>query len=114
MKVEDSLTQRRQLFKQRIFLDHFKKWGIIAPCAEAAGVTRQLVNYWRETSPSFAKRMLVAANESSDYWDNFTLKSICELAREGNREMQTFIRKEHGEKNLKAIMRGMNLTTKDI
>jgi hypothetical protein len=86
----------------------------VSHSAQAAGVSRQLVYYWRDTSPSFAKRMFDAENESRDYWDYFVLKSICEMARAGNRKMQTLIRKEYGEKNLKAIMRGNNLTLKDI
>ena len=86
----------------------------VSHSAQAAGVSRQLVYYWRDASPSFAKRMLDAENESRDYWDDFVLKSMCELAREGSRQMQKHIRKEYGEKNLKAIMRGNNLASEGI
>ncbi len=110
MKKAESITQRRQSFKQQLFLDNYRKDGIVGQSATAAGVSRQVVYYWRQTSPSFAKRMQDAENEVH----NNILKILCKTARDGNRQMQKFIREEHGENALKSVLRGKNLTLKGM
>jgi len=62
MQFEATLTRRRQLSKQRNFLSIFAESGNILTSAKRAGVSRQLVYYWRETSPAFAGRFDAAAD----------------------------------------------------
>jgi hypothetical protein len=110
MKKEPSLSKRRQSHKQDLFLDHFKQTGNLSQSADVAGVSRQLVYYWRQTSRTFANRMLDAENESRDHEGNYILNYFSTKAQAGNRECQEIIRKLHGAKTLKAVMRGGILT----
>ena len=62
MHSEATISQRRQLGKQRLFLSHFEESGNILASAERAGISRQLVYYWRENSPAFAGMLSTAAD----------------------------------------------------
>jgi len=112
MQTNESLAHRRQLTKQKIFLNHFRKDALISFAAIATGITRQTVYYWLETSPLFASQMREAENEAHDNIHAMCCKTLSERAREGNRQVQAFIRKEYGEEELKAVIRGKSLTLK--
>jgi len=62
MPIEATFAHRRQLAKQLVFLSHFAKSGSVLASAKLAGVSRQLVYYWRDTSPSFAAKLSDAAD----------------------------------------------------
>ena len=62
MHSEATISQRRQLGRQRLFLSHFEESGNILASAKRAGISRQLVYYWRENSPAFASKLFVAAD----------------------------------------------------
>jgi hypothetical protein len=64
MHLENSIARRRQSAKQRDFIVHFERSGNVLASARLAGVSRQLVYYWRETSPAFAERLSAAAGEA--------------------------------------------------
>jgi hypothetical protein len=64
MQIEDSLARRRQAAKQRNFLNHFSNLGNVRDSAALAGVSRALVYYWREHSPTFAEKLSAAADEA--------------------------------------------------
>ena len=64
MHFTDSIAQRRQTAKQRDFLAHFARSGNILASAKLAGVSRQLVYYWRDNSPTFAERLSLAADDA--------------------------------------------------
>lgn len=61
MHFTDSIGQRRQTAKQRDFLTHFANSGNVLASAKQAGISRQLVYYWRENSPVFAEKLSAAA-----------------------------------------------------
>jgi len=62
MQFEATLTRRRQLAKQQAFLSIFAVSGNILTSAKRAGVSRQLVYYWREISPAFERQLNAAAD----------------------------------------------------
>jgi hypothetical protein len=62
MQLETNISQRRQLGRQRLFLSRFAESGNILTSARWAGISRQLVYYWRETSPAFASKLSAAAD----------------------------------------------------
>ncbi len=64
MHITDSIAQRRQTAKQRDFLAHFARSGNILASARLAGVSRQLVYYWRDNSPTFTERLSLAADDA--------------------------------------------------
>lgn len=64
MEITGSIAQRRQLSKQQKFLVHFSESGNVLASARQAGVSRALVYYWREHSPSFAEKLSEAADEA--------------------------------------------------
>jgi hypothetical protein len=64
MHFTDSISHRRQVSKQRDFLSHFARSGNVLASAKLAGVSRQLVYYWRENSPTFAAQLSVAAGQA--------------------------------------------------
>ena len=112
MHKKESISHRRQLFKQKIFLNHFRKDALLSFAAIATGITRQTVYYWLETSPRFARQMREAENEALDNIHAMCCKTLSERAREGNRQVRAFIRKEYGEEELNAVIRGKSLTLK--
>ena len=61
MNLTESIARRRQTAKQRDFLSHFANSGSVLASAKLAGVSRQLVYYWRERSPAFAEMLSTAA-----------------------------------------------------
>ena len=64
MHLSDSIARRRQTAKQRDFLSHFASSGSVLASAKLAGVSRQLVYYWREHSPAFAEMLSTAAGNA--------------------------------------------------
>ena len=64
MNLTDSIARRRQTAKQRNFLSHFANTGSVLASAKLAGVSRQLVYYWRENSPAFAAKLSTAAGKA--------------------------------------------------
>tara|TARA_R110002049_G_scaffold229274_4_gene401366 strand:+ start:405 stop:719 length:315 start_codon:yes stop_codon:yes gene_type:complete len=62
MPSRETIAQRRQLAKQRDFLADFEASGSVLSSAKQAGVSRQLVYYWRKTCPSFERRLSAAAD----------------------------------------------------
>jgi len=64
MQFTDSIARRRQTAKQRDFLSHFSISGSVLASAKQAGVSRQLVYYWREHSPAFAEKLSTAASNA--------------------------------------------------
>lgn len=62
MQFEATFARRRQLAKQQAFLSIFAESGNILTSAKQAGVSRQLVYYWREISPAFERQL----NEAAD------------------------------------------------
>ncbi|MEI6715142.1 MAG: hypothetical protein WCO60_15390 [Verrucomicrobiota bacterium] len=60
MPGKPSISQRRQHVKQLAFLSHFEKSGNVLASAKRTGISRQLVYYWRNSSPSFAKKLSTA------------------------------------------------------
>lgn len=114
MKTNESISQRRQKTKQESFLEHFKKSGIIMASAEAAGVSRQIVYHWINTSPSFEKRMREAEKVAETNRANLVLRQLSIGANEGNRKMQNLIRTHYGEKALQKVKRGKILTWEEM
>ncbi|MES2598971.1 MAG: hypothetical protein V4662_26805 [Verrucomicrobiota bacterium] len=62
MQFEATFARRRQLAKQEAFLSIFAESGNILTSAKQAGVSRQLVYYWREISPAFERQLNAAAD----------------------------------------------------
>lgn len=62
MQFEATFARRRQLAKQQAFLSIFAESGNILASAKRAGVSRQLVYYWREISPAFERQINDAAD----------------------------------------------------
>lgn len=64
MHFTESIAQRRQTSKQRDFLTIFARSGNVRTSAKQAGVSRALIYWWRENSPTFAEKMSAAAAEA--------------------------------------------------
>jgi hypothetical protein len=62
MQFEATFSRRRQLAKQQAFLSLFAESGNILTSAKRAGISRQLVYYWREISPAFERQLNDAAD----------------------------------------------------
>lgn len=114
MKKCDSLTLRQQTIRQDRFLRQFRKGEFVTQSATAAGVARSIVQHWRDTSPTFARRFEEAETVGRQNRENFVLRHISEMAREGDREIQEMIREKYGASALKKALNGQNLTLKDI
>jgi hypothetical protein len=63
MDLIESIVRKRQAAKQRDFLTHFSRLGNVRDSAKQAGVSRALVYWWREHSPSFAEKLSATADE---------------------------------------------------
>lgn len=63
MELTESIARKRQTAKQRDFLTHFSRLGNVRDSAKLAGVSRALVYWWREHSPSFAEKLSAVADE---------------------------------------------------
>lgn len=114
MKLQTTLSERRKAIKQRNFLENFQRTGILSDGAEAAGVSRQTVYYWKKTSPSFVFLMMKAQDEFERTGDGYRLAAISILAQTGDQDMQNYIRTNHGSRILKMVMGGNNLTYKRL
>lgn len=64
VNLSESIAQRRQAAKMRDFLSHFAVSGNVLASAKQAGVSRQLVYYWREQSPAFEEKLSAAAGKA--------------------------------------------------
>lgn len=62
MKAPLTIARQRQQSRQSRFLACFAQSGNLMASANQASVSRQIVYYWRDTSPSFAKKLATAAN----------------------------------------------------
>jgi hypothetical protein len=114
MKKETTLSQRRKALKQRGFLESFRLTGTLTDGARAAGMARPTVYYWKRTSSLFVDRMMKALDHFEKAGDGYRLASICTLAQAGDRDMQRYIRLNHGPRILEKVMSGMLLTAKGI
>jgi hypothetical protein len=114
MNKEPTLSKRRKAINQREFLKNFQRTGILSEGADAAGVSRQTVYYWKKTSPSFMAKMMEALDVFEQTGDGHRLASISILAQAGDRDMQNYIRINYGPQILKKVMSGKNLTLRMI
>ena len=64
MQLIKSIAGKRQAAKQRDFLLHFSSLGNVRDSAAMAGVSRQVVYYWKDNSPSFAEKLSLAADKA--------------------------------------------------
>lgn len=114
MRIETKLSECRKESKQRKFLDNFRRTGILSDAADAAGVSRQTVYFWKKTSPSFVLLMKDAQQESECTGLGYLHAAIGVLAQSGDADMQNYIRTRYGPRALKKVMEGKKLTYRGV
>lgn len=81
MQIIKSIAGKRQAAKQRDFLLHFSSLGNVRDSAALAGVSRQVVYYWKDNSPSFAEKLSNAADEAFGNNDHEPTQRILNTAQ---------------------------------
>ena len=83
MDITESIARKRQTARQREFLTHFALSGNVRQSAKQVRVSRALVYWWRENSPSFSEKLNAAADQAFGENESQTLQCIPATAQQG-------------------------------